>query len=65
MIHRHSRTGGHAYDLRKRSSAPLAPMPSKLVMRVRFPSPALRDCSVAPGYQQFPLDPQRPGSRPG
>jgi hypothetical protein len=32
---------GHAADLRKQRSAPLYPIPSKLVMRVRFPSPAL------------------------
>jgi hypothetical protein len=40
-IHGHSRTTKTRRDLRYRTSVPLYPMPSELVMRVRFPSSAL------------------------
>jgi hypothetical protein len=41
VIHSRSRTTGHAADLRQRCSPRPRPEPSKLVMRVRFPSSAL------------------------
>jgi len=40
-IHGHSRTTKTRRDLRYRTSVPLYPMPSELVMRVQFPSSAL------------------------
>jgi NADPH:quinone reductase-like Zn-dependent oxidoreductase len=50
----HSRTAENAADLHKRSSAALYPMHSKLVMRVRFPSPALsRSLRAADGRAIF------------
>jgi hypothetical protein len=43
----HGQTG-HAADLRKQRSAPMHPIPSKLVMRFRLPSPAL----TCPGWSR-------------